>query len=524
MKQLKLRLGSKLMLAVIGLTVVQLAIANYVIRNRMRAIALSTAESTLLAEANAFALALEKGTETGDTITALAPGAPHPAVQQAMEVLLEQARIRGHSSLQAVYSNAEGKAVVTRALAGQWNATEFAELPTSPGIHHGAEWTAVVAVSPRSSGRLTTLVRTEDLLEDAKHAELLGVSFSVLMLLVGGVGAAIIGWQISKPLRELSRAVRKVARSGDLRARIAVDRGDEIGEVADAFQEMTTRLADLVRAVQVSVEQLKSASATLNSSASVQAETLTRQAAALQETQTTAQEIRQTSLLAAQKADGILVTADKGDVLGRDGESALQDSLQSLSDLHKQVGDISKQILDLSWRALQIESITTTVKDLANQSNMLALNAAIEASRSGEHGKGFAIVAREIRTLADRSIKATRQVREILDDLSTRIVQTAETTEGGARRMETGIEQIRTSGERLRELSTMMREGSSAARQIAAAVSQQSAGIGEIFAAVTEQGRMMDESLQRISSTSDAAMMVDRVAGEVSRLLSGYRT
>ena len=96
-------------------------------------------------------------------------------------------------------------------------------------------------------------------------------------------------------------------------------------------------------------------------------------------------------------------------------------SLGGLTDIRAQVDEIARKIAQLSERTQQIGGITQTVKDLADQSNMLALNAAIEAVRSGERGKGFAIVAREIRSLADQSIQATNRVREILEDISASI-------------------------------------------------------------------------------------------------------
>src|SRR4030095_10146168 len=101
-----------------------------------------------------------------------------------------------------------------------------------------------------------------------------------------------------------------------------------------------------------------------------------------------------------------------------------------------QVKDMSAKIRELDERARQIANITVTVKDIADQSNMLALNAAIEAVRSGEHGKGFGVVAREIRTLADQSIQATTRVREILQDVSAAVSVAVTMTEKGTARVE----------------------------------------------------------------------------------------
>jgi hypothetical protein len=148
---------------------------------------------------------------------------------------------------------------------------------------------------------------------------------------------------------------------------------------------------------------------------------ITRQAAALQETQTTAQQIKQTSQVAAQSAVGILEVVERADTLGRAGESAVESSLHGLQEVRDQFAELAVKIRELSERTLQIGGITQTVKDLADQSNILALNAAIEAARSGEHGKGFSVVAREIRNLADQSIQATTQVQELLGSVGSAI-------------------------------------------------------------------------------------------------------
>ncbi|HVE87309.1 MAG TPA: methyl-accepting chemotaxis protein, partial [Myxococcales bacterium] len=280
--------------------------------------------------------------------------------------------------------------------------------------------------------------------------------------------------------------------------------GNRIG-----LENMSKNLADAMEGLAESTEQ--------------QSQTVYRQAAALQETQVTAQEIKQTSLVAAQKADAVLQVAERADAISRSGEVAIEASLSGMAELRQRVEEISHKIGQLSERTLQIGSITQTVKDLADQSNMLALNAAIEAVRSGEHGRGFAVVAREIRSLADQSIKATERVREILEDISTAIRSAVQSTEKGAARMEAGLVQVRASGENLKELSTIVMDNSSAVRQIAAAVNQQNAGITQIFTAVTDLSRMMEESMARLGSTNEAAATLREVADRVQEMVRTYR-
>jgi methyl-accepting chemotaxis protein len=280
---------------------------------------------------------------------------------------------------------------------------------------------------------------------------------------------------------------------------------------------MVEKLRDALANLQMTSQGLDSSVVALTTSNDEQGKTLSRQAAALQQTQTTAQEIKQTSSLTEQKASSVLEAMGRAEQVSRSGEVAVEQSLTGLAEIRDGVQQISARINQLGERAEQIAGITNTVKDLADRSNMLALNAAIEAARSGEHGKGFAVVAREIRSLADQSIQATDRVREILNDIGGAIREAVSMTQSGSQRVENGVVQVKSSGESLRELSGIVKENFSAARQIAAAVTQQNAGIVQIFAAVNDLSKMMDDSMARLASTNAAAHAV----GEVSRRAAG---
>jgi methyl-accepting chemotaxis protein len=154
---------------------------------------------------------------------------------------------------------------------------------------------------------------------------------------------------------------------------------------------------------------------------------------------------------------------------------------------------------------------------------MLALNAAIEAVRSGEHGKGFAVVAREIRALADQSIRSTSQVRELLAAVSEAIVNTVQNTEEGTHHMEEGIEKIRQSGDNLQALSDIVRDSSASVRQIASTVSQQTTGIEQISTAVNELNSLMTGTLERINSTNQSVESLQALSERVAQVVRGYR-
>ena len=160
---------------------------------------------------------------------------------------------------------------------------------------------------------------------------------------------------------------------------------------------------------------------------------------------------------------------------------------------------------------------------MADRSNMLALNAAIEAVRSGEHGKGFSVVAKEIRTLANQSIHSTDQVRNILEDISQAILDTVKLSEQGQTRVEQGLVQARTSGESLQALTGIVQDSMGSVRQIAGAVSQQNAGITQIFTAVTDLSGMMNDTLEGLQATQRVTRALQEVSDQMQKVARSYR-
>ena len=350
------------------------------------------------------------------------------------------------------------------------------------------------------------------------------IGWGALVAMLGiGIAAAVTTLGVLRPVRELTRITQEIVRQGDLRQTVGISSEDELGDLARAFDEMVGKLRDALTSLKESAGGLTQSMSELTTSTTEQTQTTTRQATALQETQVTAQEIKQTSVLAAQKASAVLEQAERAESISKTGEDAIVLSLSGLADIRGHVDQIAARIHELEGRTAQIAGITETVKDLADQSNMLALNAAIEAVRSGEHGKGFAVVAREIRSLADQSIAATRRVREVLETITGSIRGVVAITQAGSQRIDVGLEQIRSSGESLRQLSGIVRDSSSSVRQIAAAVSQQNAGIGQIFIAVTDLSGMMDESMKRLDATNQAAARLELISGKAAIVVSAYR-
>jgi methyl-accepting chemotaxis protein len=297
---------------------------------------------------------------------------------------------------------------------------------------------------------------------------------------------------------------------------------DEIGTLASALNNVLFKLRQIPETLASSASRLVAAGNELTEANNEQQQSLNQQAAAIQQTQVTSQEIKQTSQMTSERAEAMLRVARRAEDLGHEGEAAIEQSVAGLSTIQQFVDAMQVKLNRLAESATQIGEITEAVKDMADQSNLLAVNAAIEAARAGENGKGFAVLAREIRALADQSVKSTTRIRGILGEVISAIRAAATMVEQGSRDIAGGLERMRASSDSLRELSRLSQENSAAMRQIVAAVNQQNAGISQIFSAIADLSQIMDATLRRLESTQQATETLQSVSTEVGQMASQF--
>ena len=345
----------------------------------------------------------------------------------------------------------------------------------------------------------------------------------MLLAVLAGAVIFLVVRRMMAPLQALSAAAARVVAEGDFSGTLEVHSQDEIGQLATTFGELMQRLRAVLLALRGSARELEATALELATSASDQNLAVTRQAAALHQTQIAARQLQESSRAAARRATGALREAEKADAVGQAGESAVAGSVGGLTHIRSQVERISNTVSELRQRTRQVGDITGTVKDLADQSNVLALNAAIEAARSGEAGRAFAVVARQMRSLADPSATATSRVQSILGDIGRAISEAVKTSEGGSREVEGGLDQARAAGESLRALAMVIQNNSESVKSIADMVSQQDAGIAELFAALSDLVRLADETVERVATSAVAAARLTSASQEVTSIVDQYR-
>lgn len=263
------------------------------------------------------------------------------------------------------------------------------------------------------------------------------------------------------------------------------------------------------------VAQLASSSAEILATTSEVASSSAETATAVSETSSTAEEVKQTAHLSLQKAKAMSDTAQQTAQAAQTGKNAVEQAIAGMHHIEKQMASVAESIVRLSEQSQAVGEIIATVNDLADQSNLLAVNAAIEAAKAGEQGKGFGVVAQEVRSLADQSKQATAQIRTILGDIQKAVSAAVMATEQGNKAVEAGVKLSAEGGSAIQTLANSVAEAGRAATQIAASNQQQLAGMDQVALAMEN---IQQATAQNVAGTRQAEQAAQRLTDLGQRL------
>jgi methyl-accepting chemotaxis protein len=362
-------------------------------------------------------------------------------------------------------------------------------------------------------------------LREAGAAQERSVAAGAAILLGFSLVSAATAWffsgQVARPLRALSGVALRIA-GGDLTPRVHVGSDDEVGLLARSFERMGARLREIVGTLKVASGELAGAALGLSDHTRAQSALLERQATGVAETSSTTRELEQAASMAAARAASVLDVARRAVDMSDQGRASAERSAAGLGRIQASVASIVGRSAELIEQAHQIGDIVETVRDLATQSHVLSLNASIEAARAGQAGKSFAVVAQEVRALAEQSGQSAERIGRMVEDVLGAAQATRDTTERGSADMAGSLDQIRSSGESLRQIGDIVREQSDSAMEIASSVHQQSTGITQIALAMRDIDRGMEENLERIRSLDLSARQVAETADRIAHIAAEF--
>ncbi|WVV61629.1 methyl-accepting chemotaxis protein [Pseudomonas batumici] len=362
---------------------------------------------------------------------------------------------------------------------------------------------------------------------DSRNSEVaqtrtLQLGCALFTLLFGILAAVIITRQITRPIRETLGVVERIA-GGDLTHNLVVTRRDELGVLQQGIQRMGTTLRELISGIRDSVTQIANAAEALSAvteqtSAGVNSQKVETDqvATAMHEMTTTVQEVARNAEQASQAA----VDADGQ---AREGDKVVAEAIAQIERLATEVVRSTEAMTLLQQESNKIGSVMDVIKAVAEQTNLLALNAAIEAARAGEAGRGFAVVADEVRSLAQRTQKSTEEIEGLVAGLQSGTEQVANVMNNSRSLTDNSVELTRKAGVSLGNITRTVSNIQSMNQQIAAAAEQQSAVADEISRSIVNVRDVSEQTAAASDETAASSVELARLGNQLQMMVSHFK-
>ncbi|WP_375273605.1 methyl-accepting chemotaxis protein [Methylorubrum thiocyanatum] len=352
---------------------------------------------------------------------------------------------------------------------------------------------------------------------------LLSVAITVAAsILLSILVTALISRAVVRPLEDVMRFVAQIG-AGDLTGRLNRTGNDEIGRLGDTLNGMVAGLSDLARTNRAATADLNAAAAEIRASAQEQAASVEEQFAAVQETAATVDEITHSGAQISKRATEVIATAQAAAQTARSGLRAATDTAKAMESIREQGEAVAGNIVALSEKTQAIGEIIVTVNDISERTHLLALNAAIEAAAAGESGRSFAVVASEMKLLADQAKGATAQVRGILGEIQRGINASVMLTEEAVKRAAAGKNRTDSTVRTIEEMAARVEEGVQTFQQIVASTNQQQLGIEQVMGALQNIRQASQQTAAGTREVETASANLTELAQGLMALAERYR-
>lgn len=345
------------------------------------------------------------------------------------------------------------------------------------------------------------------------------ISVVIIILLLG-----LLIRVLMQPLHQMGRAMRDIADGdGDLTKRLSITSQDEFGELAKSFNHFVERIHGSIREVASTAGQLSDVATRVvrasNSSMTNSGEQASRTesvAAAINELGAAAQEIAQNAARTSQQS------ADASG-LASDGQNVVQQTIKAMNELSEKISESCVNIESLNDKTVNIGQILEVITSISQQTNLLALNAAIEAARAGEAGRGFAVVADEVRNLAHRTQDSAQQVQKMIEELQVGARGAVTTMTESQRQSESSVTIANTAGERLGSVTRRIDEINGMNQSVATATEEQTAVVESINMDITQINDLNQRGVENLKLTLDACSYLEEQAARLQHLVGTFR-
>lgn len=329
---------------------------------------------------------------------------------------------------------------------------------------------------------------------------------------------------ISKPLGLLLERLQDMAKGeGDLTARIHLDRRDELGKVADAFNEFIEKLQRTIQKVNSMAEQVATSSEQLSAISEQSNQSIKEQHQAVEQVATAIHQMSTTVDEIAKNANDAAQSAQQADKHTQSGREAVDETVAAIKSLAEQVNNITQVIDKVANDSNDISRVLEVIGGIAEQTNLLALNAAIESARAGEHGRGFSVVADEVRTLASRTQQSTREIQEMIERLQSASQEAVTSMNKGREQADSTVERAQRADEALTGITAAVTEINDMNSHIATAADEQSSVTDDINQNVSKITTISEQSAQSSAQVKESSENLAKLSLSLQQELRQFR-
>jgi len=356
-----------------------------------------------------------------------------------------------------------------------------------------------------------------------KQQEVLSLSISVIILLVITVMIVWIARNVSVPVRRLANVMAASCQDKDLSLRVEVKGSDEIAEMSTIFNTMMEEFENVLREIVSSASQVNIASDELTQISESTSEGVQKQFQETDMLATSMNEMTATVQEVARHAQDAANTSAHADEEAQNGKQSVQENRLAIEQVASEISTTTEVINELSHESENIGTVLNVIRDIAEQTNLLALNAAIEAARAGEQGRGFAVVADEVRGLAQRSQQSTQEIQDIVERLQDSAGKAVAAMENGNSKAKDSVVKAESVTNTLDAITSAVSSISDMNIQIASAAEEQSAVAEEINRSVTSISNVAGQTTENSNMTTNTSEQLATLSNQLAQVVSQFK-